>query len=105
MKKIIFLFLLTLSAQSYSGPSCLGKVKTVMDWPEKCIDGNLAYLFEMEGTANEVWVCTISDKSASVVLTALAANKDLRTVFANQEETCGELATNYLKPLYLYVQQ
>lgn len=105
MKCLFAIALLVASTKLFAGPSCLGKVKAVMDWPEKCANGNVSYLFQPDGSNNELWVCSISDKSASITLAALAADKSVRTVFSNQEESCTEINTNYLTPMYLYVQK
>lgn len=79
---------------------CTGPVRVVMEWPDHC-DGRLAYMADAN---NSKWVCTLSQRSESMVLAAVASGLKLTTVFPDSvNATCATLDTHYLSPRYIMV--
>ncbi len=105
MNKLLVLFCLLISVE-VSAVICTGNVTKVMDYPEMCEGDNMAYKTDNN---NDKWFCAISDRSASIVLAALASGKEVTTVFYHTsggvESTCADLDTSYIKPAYLYIKQ
>lgn len=86
--------MLFLPVLAQAGTSCAGKVTSVMEREGQC-NGNLAYI------TNNVWFCTISKTSSSIVLAAYAAQKTVETVFSDSVSgvaNCSAMAVHFLTP-------
>lgn len=98
--KYITALLVLLSALSANASdiNCQGHVTWIIDYPHKC-DGNTA--FKVTGSHGK-WLCPASDKGNALVLTALAAGKNVRVYIDSQNGalTCSSLP-HYTKARYV----
>ena len=61
----------------------------------------MAYLTD---NSNDKWFCTKSEKGGSIVLSALASGKKVKTVLWSTTQSCDVLDEHYLIPEYLYIE-
>ncbi|MBA6233656.1 MULTISPECIES: hypothetical protein [unclassified Colwellia] len=101
MKKLILIMLLIMSTSAFADVDCKGTVKLVLEWPQQC-NGNLAFMLD-GNKSNGKYVCTISSKSESMVLSALMSGKSISFRVKVSGETCESLSSHYLTPMYLHV--
>jgi hypothetical protein len=98
MKKIIVITILLLASQfSLAATSCAGKVTDILDWPEKC-NGNIAFKTDTTGAK---WICTLSDKSASMILAAAMGEKMVSSRVGLQTEGDCTSINQYTTPEYI----
>ena len=105
MKSILFLFLFFSTYSSIAETTCPGKVTRILDWPSKC-DGKLAFkLSSTNGKTaiNDKWWCTLSDKSASMVLTAYASNKTVHPRFNPDTADSCSTVKDYHEAMYIWI--
>lgn len=94
MKNSLALIILLFPCFLHAAPHCPGKVIQVLDWPSKC-SGNIA--FNLDSTSGK-WICALSEKSTSMVLTAYATGA---TIVARLNNKNCENVEHYHKPLYI----
>lgn len=98
MKKILTIGLAFMSATSFNAlavPSCPGRVAQILEWPNKC-NGNLA--FKLDSTHGS-WLCTLSKRSESMVLTAYASEATI-VPRLNDDIPCSSI-DDYHIPMYI----
>ncbi len=98
MKYIFITILLSVvTFPAIASTACSGKVHRILDWPAKC-NGHLAFKIDSTG---DVWLCALSDKGDSMVLTAYAADKNMSVRLELPTPDSCESATHYIIPLYM----
>ena len=94
-KLLICLSFSVFSSSVTAATTCPGKVTEIMEWSAMW-DGNLAYRVDSTGSS---WLCTISDKSGSMVLAAFASGKTIEPRL-NADISCSDVE-QYHVPMYL----
>ena len=98
-KKLILMSGLLISLSIIASENCPGNVTVVLDYPSKC-DGNFAFQLDSTGST---WLCALSEKSNSMVLTAYAAGKKINPrLELTTGGDCKSIA-HYQKPLYMSI--
>jgi hypothetical protein len=97
-KIVVFLFSVLLSNLT-TASSCPGYVIEVLDWPSKC-NSHIAYKLD---TSNDKWICSNSDLSDSMILTAYAAKKIVAPRLNTSISPDCESLPSYYVPAYITV--
>lgn len=98
-KSIIPLTLLMFSFSVFASENCPGKITIILDYPSQC-NGELA--FQLDSTGSK-WLCSLSNKSNSMLLTAYAAGKKINPRLVLSKAGDCKSITNYQKPLYMSI--
>lgn len=102
MRLILFFSLFLMAFNTNADIGCTGNVTLVMEWPDQC-GGNLAYFTD---NSNGKWFCSLSEKSGSLVLAALASGKKVTsTLLESDASSCSTIAAHYLMPRYIIIRQ
>lgn len=100
MNKLASAFILLFTTFTvFADENCPGKVTAILDYPVYC-DGNLAFKLDVSGGK---WICSLSDKSDSIVLLAYSTGKTLDPRLELPTPGDCSSVTHYQKPIYLSV--
>ena len=101
MKYIIATLLVVIFAfPVMASQTCTGKVVSLIEYPGKCDAGRLAFQTTVTG---DKWVCAISDRTESILLTAYAADKRLGVRLDLPTPNKCDSINNYQTPLYISI--
>ncbi|KGJ88796.1 hypothetical protein [Colwellia psychrerythraea] len=96
MNKYVLLLALT-PLVSFASEDCNGKVSYIMDHPSWC-ESHLAFKMDI---IPEKWICSLSERSDSMILTALASDKVISARLALQIPGKCQAIGHYQKPEYI----
>lgn len=102
MIKAIFCTLIIFSFTVSAGEDCPGKVTEIMDHSSLSLcDSHLAFRLDSTGTT---YLCAISERSDSMVLTAYAAGKTISPrLDPPVQGNCLSYTSNYIAPAYIRI--
>ncbi|WP_419812203.1 hypothetical protein [Bacterioplanoides sp.] len=96
MKILLLVACLLGAISANAGTKCYGKVISVMTRSDQCGDNHLLAYF-----TNSHWFCSISESSASIILSAYAMDKTIETIFSDEVSNvadCNNMSRHFLTP-------
>ena len=107
-KKTLSVLILIFPLIAISSENCSGKVVAIIDYPGVCLDsaneGHIAFYLDTIGGTSGPAICSLSDRSDAMILTAYASAKPVSPRLDLVTPGDCNSITQWQKPRYLSIQ-